>query len=114
MEGISVEITDAGTIGPRVRVNTQSWGSQRPPIAGQEPVRSPLFFDVSVEGLTRGKATVYITHDNVTVNHKLHHWDDKQKKWSPHTADTQVSKKTISAKFDVADLHGTPIVIGTT
>jgi hypothetical protein len=91
-------------------VNTQSFGSERPVGVNQESLRSPLFFDVSVEGVSGGKATVYITHKDVTGNHKLHHWDGN--KWVNH-AERLVSKNTISAEFDVAHLHGTPIVIGT-
>jgi hypothetical protein len=112
LEGIRVEITGAATRGSRLRVSTESFGSKRPPGIGQEKLRSPLFFDVSLKGLSGGKATVYITHKKVTAKHNLHHWDDKKKRWTDHP-EKKVSKNTIRAEFDdVADLHGTPIVIG--
>jgi hypothetical protein len=114
LEGISVKITGAVIAPSGLKVNTQSFGAEWPPGVGQKPeLSSPLFFDVSVEGALKGKATVYITHKAVTGKHNLHHWDDKGKKWTHHP-ENQVSKNTISAEFDdVAQLHGTPIVIGT-
>ena len=98
--------------GSGLRVNTQSFGSKRPKGVDQELLKSPLFFDVSVKGVSKGKATVYITHKKVTGRHHLHHWDAKGKKWTNHP-EKRVSKNTISADFNVARLRGTPIVIGT-
>lgn len=91
-------------------MNTKSYGSELPPGAGEELLKSPIFFDVSIEGVSKGKVAVYITHDKVTDKHRMHHWDGS--KWFDHK-EKVVSGNTIRADFNITDLHGTPIVIGT-
>ena len=91
-------------------VRTQSFGKARPPGVGQERVKNPRFFDVKVTGVSGVKAAVWITHDAVTRDHMIHHWDGK--KWVLHPEKT-VSGKTIRAEFKVSELRKTPIVIGT-
>jgi hypothetical protein len=109
-EAVRVTVAESKTQDNAFTVSFQSHGSRRPPKVGAETVDSPIFFDVYVEGLTGGTATVSITHDTVTNSHRIHHWNGT--KWVDH-AERKVDGKTIRAQFDVADLHGTPIVIGT-
>ncbi len=109
-EAVRVSIAGLKPSGGPVVVKHESFGSRRPSDADKERLRSPIFFDVFVDGVSEGTATVAITHDSVTRAHKVHHWDGA--KWVDH-AERKVDGKTITAEFKVADLRGTAIVIGT-
>jgi hypothetical protein len=110
MHGISVTIAGSPTPAGAFTVHYQSHEATRPQGVGQEKLKSPVFFDLAVEGVAAGTATVRITHDSVTPSHKVNHWDGT--KWVEHP-EAAVSKKTVQAQFRLSDLHGTPIVIGT-
>ncbi len=111
MEGINVTVSGSKPSGSGITVRTRSYGQNRPPGIGKERVEAPAyFFDVYVDGVTGGTATVSITHDSVSSNHKIHHWNGTA--WVDH-ADRKVDGKTVRAEFNVSDLHRTPIVIGT-
>lgn len=110
MHGIRVKVIGSKASRKAFTVDCQSYESTRPPGVGPEKLKSPIFFDISVDGLSGGKATVRITHDTVTKAHKVNHWNGKR--WVDHP-EKKVSGKTIRAKFKVRDLNGTPVVIGT-
>jgi hypothetical protein len=109
-ETVKVAIDGSKPSGGPLVTSYQSLGSKRPTKVGNARLASPIFFDVFVDGLSGGSVIVSITHDSVTSDHKVHHWDGKR--WVDHP-EKRVDGKTIVAEFKVSDLRGTPIVIGT-
>jgi len=110
MEVISVTAENPRLAGGSLNFQTKSYGASRPPGVGPEGVKSGVFFDVLVKGLSAGKVMVHITHDSVTPSHRIQHWDDTNMRWIDHPK--TVSAKTIHGEFDASELQKTPIVIG--
>lgn len=69
------------------------------------------YYDVSIDGISDGTATVSITNDGVQKNKtRIQYWGGAN--WVDVTA-ANVTDHTISADIPVRSLHGTPIVVGT-
>ncbi|MDE1854069.1 MAG: hypothetical protein KGI38_10060 [Thaumarchaeota archaeon] len=113
MEGIRVAIAGHSTpSGTPIGVHSQVLGSSQPAGTGRVNLHPPLlFYDVSVQGISDGTATISITNDAVKSGAKLQYWDGGR--WVD-SGNQSVRGNTIKGDIPVRSLHGTPIVIGTT
>ena len=112
-EGIRVEVSKPTGLKNSFSVTCEHWGTTLPASAHgtNSNLHSPVYFDFHFEGLTGGSATLKITHDSVTPAHRIQHYDTATRRWADH-AESRVEGKTVIAKFNVQQLHKTPIVIG--
>lgn len=112
MQGIFVSISGAIiTSGVPITVNSQAL--DLPPLGtGDTKLGTPTFFDVSIQGISDGSATVTVDHDNVGERTKMKYLDKTSGKWEL-AKNQSVSGRKIRGDIDVSKLHGTPIVIGT-
>ncbi|HEV2390410.1 MAG TPA: hypothetical protein VGS04_06765, partial [Nitrososphaerales archaeon] len=95
-EAVRVSIVTSKPPGGPIVVKHESFGARRPSGVGEESLGSPVFFDVFLDGVTEGSATVSISHDSITGGHRVHHWDGKR--WVDH-AERKIDGKTITAEF---------------
>lgn len=94
-------------------VRTQSLGGERPSWTTTSRLLShPIaYYDVSVDGISGGKATISITNDSVEKGKaRMQYWGGEG--WVD-VPGASVSDHTISGDIPVSSLHGTPIVVGT-
>jgi len=69
------------------------------------------YYDVLIEGISDGTATVSITSDAVQSDKtSMQYWDGT--KWV-YVTGKAVTDHTVSGDIPVRSLHGTPIAIGT-
>ncbi len=117
---ISVVVSGSKLSG-KLTVRTASYGHREPrkkdwPKPGkpgrQTKLYAPVFFDVYVDGLSKGRARVSITDDSVGDKHKLEYFDGKAWRRPSHQS-ANAKTHTITADLTVADLTRTPISIGT-
>ncbi len=92
-------------------MHAQALGARPPGGTARVGLHPPIsFYDVSVQGIKDGAATVYITNDAVQSGAKMQYWDGS--KWVD-SGNQSVQGNTISGEIPVRSLRGTPIVIGT-
>jgi len=113
-EGISIQILDTTASGKSLIVDYHYYGQELPPDAKAHAKMSKRFyFDLRLLGLTGGNATVGISHESVEAGCRIQHWEKESGRWVDHDAVVDPQSGTITAKFDVLKLNGSPIVIGT-
>lgn len=114
LEGISVHIKGHTTPqGQPFTVHAKSLGGKLPSGTTKNGLLPhPIaYYDVSIDGISDGTATVSITNDGVQKNKtRIQYWGGAN--WVDVTA-ANVTDHTISADIPVRSLHGTPIVVGT-
>jgi len=74
-------------------------------------MRTSTFFDVRVQGISGGSATVSVSYPNGGPETKMEYWDQGIKAWK--SMNPSYSNGIISGTIDVNKLQWTPIVIGT-
>jgi hypothetical protein len=98
-----------------IAVNSQGPGKSEPPGTGRPDLGSPIFYDVRVEEISDGTATVSITNEAVverteTIWWEMKYWADG--KWVD-AGNQSVKGHTINGDIPVRSLNRTPIAIGT-
>ena len=110
MQGVEVTISGAQVPqGQPFTVSSRTLGKTRPGGTPDPGLKSPVFYDVAVRGLSGGTATISITDDSVGQGTRMRYWGAG--KWSD-AGGVSVRGKTVTGTVPVGSLGGTPIVIG--
>ncbi len=105
--GVSVSISGSSASGgTSVSVTSAYYGSVNPGVASVS-LGNAVYYDVSVQGISDGMATISITGTSGQTT--MQYWNGAQ--WVS-ASDVTVSGDTITGTIPVADLTGTPIVLG--
>jgi hypothetical protein len=109
VEGIGVSVSGQKVPPNSFVVNTQALGKSQPSGTGPTKLGSPVFYDVSVAGVSDGTATISITNDSVNPRTRMQYWTGQ---WVD-AGNQSVKGRTVTGEIPVRSLHGTPIIIGT-
>ena len=93
-----------------ITVHTQSLGKSKPAGTGRIALRSCVYYDVLVRGVSDGTVAVSITNDAVKRGTKMQYW--ARERWVD-AGNQSIKGHEISGEIPVRSLNGTPIAIGT-
>lgn len=110
--GTSVDITGStASDGTSVNITTTVLGSQPAGTSGSI-LTSVGYYDVHVTGLTDGTAQVCIENPGATKFSSMQYYDTGTSSWVDATPMTFTAPDTLCGTIPVADLTGTPILLG--
>ena len=110
--GTSVDITGStATDGTSATVTTTVLGSQPTGTSGSI-LTSVGYYDVHVVGLTDGTAQVCIENPSATQFSSMQYYDTGTSSWVDATPITFTAPDTLCGTIPVADLTGTPVLLG--
>jgi len=106
--GVSVSISgSSASDGTSVVVTTTDYGSLSPPGVATVSLGNAAYYDVNVQGISNGTATITITGTSGQTT--MDYWDGTQ--WVPASGVTYTAD-TITGTIPVSALTGTPIALG--
>ena len=107
--GVSVAVNDPSAAdGTPVFITTNEF-TGTPPGTAQVALTPAAYYDINIQGISGGTATVCITNSDVTGQTIMKYWDGAQ--WEDAN-NIMVSGDTVCGDIPVSALTGTPVAIG--